>query len=96
MKKNNFLQYLFLFFITIIVCSCSQSELIDDVVLNPIADINNPTSNFFKVNFNGSTYKAATFTASKANGKFVINGGKGTIGENISITINGFAAGMCS
>jgi hypothetical protein len=96
MKKNNLYKYFFLLFISTLVGSCSQEEIIDDAVLNPIADINNPTSNFFKVNFSGNTYKATTFTASKTNGKFLINGGKGTIGENISIAINGVAAGTYS
>lgn len=94
MKKQNFIKYILIVMLAFAIGSCSQEESIDDAVVNPIPDLNNPTSNFFKVNFNGSTFKATTFSAVKANGKFTVTGGKGTIGENIAISINGIAPGI--
>ncbi len=94
MKKNSLTKYFFILFSIFMISSCTQRELIDDAVLNPIPNLNNPTANFFKVKMNGTVYNSATFSAVKADGKFLINASRGSGGENIFITINGTAVGV--
>ena len=94
MKRKNHLHLLLYILFAFIINSCSQNEDIDNAVLNPNADIDNPTSNFFRTNFNGSTFKATTFNATKTAGKFIINGSKGVDGENFSMSVNASAPGF--
>jgi hypothetical protein len=96
MKKVKFRSFVLLFSTFIVLGSCSQEDAIDDAVLNPIPDPNNPTTNFFKASFNGSSFVAQTRNAVKTSNKFIITGGRGTVGENISISVNGTNPGVYS
>jgi hypothetical protein len=57
-------------------------------------DVPNPTSTFFKADFNGQTFNATTTAAIITNGTILINGVKDSNGENFALILNGSTTGV--
>ena len=91
MKKLKLISYLFILVGSLSITSCSTDvEPIDPaVILNPGPDPTNPTTGFFKVDFNNQTYNATVATAFVMGNTIIISGARGVQGENFSFILDG-------